>query len=299
MVPNQIHFVYAGGRPFSLIHYLAVRTAWKVHRPERILFHHTAEPDGPWWERARPMVKLNRVAPVTEVFGNPVRYPAHQADVIRLRMLREHGGIYLDLDVISINPLEPLRRHAFVMGIEPGVGLCNAVILAQADAPFLRAWLDAYRDFDARQWNRHSVLLPWQLAQRMPEAIHVEAPYAFFYPSHNDPVHRYLWGERPGLGALAVRLGKNVVKSALLQLRGERNAALQAQYGNFHALRGADWHFARLGRAYCLHLWEGVWGRRYLDRVDAGYLLNDRSQFARLLRRVVGADELRELGAVV
>lgn len=297
MIPNQIHFVYTGGRPFSFVHYLAVRTAWTVNRPGRILFHHTEEPTGQWWERARPMLTLHRVEPITEIFGNPVNYPAHQADVIRLRMLKALGGIYLDLDVISLNPLEPLRSHSCVMGMEPGVGLCNAVILAEPNAPFIATWLEAYRDFDARQWNRHSVQRPWQLARQMPDAIRVEDPYAFFYPSHNDPVHRYLWGERPTAGALLARVAKNVVKGTLLRLGGCDDAARLWLYGNFHVLRGSDWHARRLERAYCLHLWEGLWGERYLKRVDPQYLRHDPSPFARRLRSVLGPEAVRELAA--
>jgi len=292
MIPKLIHFIYVGGRPFSFIHFLAVYTAWKVNRPDQIYFHHTEEPTGPWWEKARPLLTLNRVEPVHAVHGHPITYPAHMADVIRLEVLLRFGGIYLDLDIISLRPFDPLLQHPFVMGMEPGSGLCNAVILAQPDAQFLRRWQDEYRSFDARRWNHHSVVLPWQLAQAHPELIHVADKYAFFYPTHNDPVHRYLWGQQPQLQHIMVRLGKNLLRLLAEQLTGRRDDMKHALYATFHGLRGAQWHFRRARQSYCLHLWEGLWGEPYLKAVNPDYLRRDSSNFARLLREILSEQEL-------
>ncbi len=59
MIPNVIHFCFGlsqdhGGKPFSLVHYLAVRSAVEVNRPDAVRFYYCYEPSGEWWERARP-----------------------------------------------------------------------------------------------------------------------------------------------------------------------------------------------------------------------------------------------------
>ncbi len=293
MTPKLIHFVYVGGRPFSFIHFLAVYTAWKVNRPDKLYLHYSEEPQGPWWEKARPLLTLNRVAPVDSVFGNPVMFPAHQADVIRLQMLRRYGGIYLDLDIICLRPFTPLLTHDFVMGIEPGSGLCNAVIIAKPEAVFLRHWWENYRNFDGSRWNQHSVVLPYALAQSHPAQIHVADQYAFFYPAHNDPVHRYLWGQGPGLGELASRLLKNALRRLQQLFSLRRTPHPDARQRNFHALRGAGWHYQRARQSYCLHLWEGLWGEPYLQAVTPDYLRQADSHFARLLREILSEDELQ------
>lgn len=297
MIPNIMHFIYVGGRPFSFIHYLAVYTAWKVNCPDVLYFHHTEEPEGIWWQKARALLTLNRVAPVTEVFGNPVKYPAHQADVIRLEMLQRFGGIYLDLDVVCLNPFKPLLDNSFVMGIEPGTGLCNAVILARSDSRFLSDWRELYRSFDGSLWNRHSVVLPWQLAQSQPETIQIADKYAFFYPTHNDPVHRYLWGSRPGLMETATRLLKNVVRLAEGAVTGKQDAVQKAYYRTFHALHGREWHYRQASRSYCLHLWEGLWGEPYLKTLSPEYLRDSSSNFARLMRKVLGEQGMAEVAS--
>jgi hypothetical protein len=292
MIPRIIHFIYVGGRAFSFIHFLAVYTAWKVNRPDVIYFHHTEEPTGDWWVKARPFMTLHRVAQVHEIHGNPITYRAHMADVIRLEMLQHFGGIYLDLDIVSLRPFDPLLQHDFVMGMEPGTGLCNAVILARADAAFLQMWREQYRSFDGSRWNHHSVVLPWQMAQAHPQLIHVADKYAFFYPTHNDPVHRYLWGERPTLWERVTRLAKNLVRLAAEPFGGRRDAVRQAYYRTFHALRGREWHYRRASQSYCLHLWEGLWGEPYLKAVTPAYLRASSANFARLLRGVLSPAEL-------
>ncbi len=292
MIPRRIHFVYVGGRTFSFIHFLAVYTAWKVNRPDCIYFHHTEVPTGQWWDKARAYLTLHRVEPVREVHGNPITYPAHMADVIRLEMLQRFGGIYLDLDIVSLRPFAPFLQHEFVMGMEPGTGLCNAVVMARQEAQFLSLWREQYRSFDGSLWNHHSVVLPWQMAQDNPQLIHVADKYAFFYPTHNDPVHRYLWGERPTLRERAMRLAKNLLRLAAEPFGGRRDAIRQAYYRTFHALRGREWHYRRACQSYCLHLWEGLWGEPYLKAVTPDYLRNSSSNFARLLRGVLSMAEL-------
>ena len=47
-----------------------------------------------------------------QIFGNPVKRFAHQADVLRLELLLQFGGVYLDLDVLLLR--SRLRVHAHV-----------------------------------------------------------------------------------------------------------------------------------------------------------------------------------------
>jgi hypothetical protein len=185
MIPNIIHFIYGlksdfGGKEFSLIHFLAVVTAAKVNRPEKLYFHYAYEPTGAWWERAKPYLTMNKVVPPAEIFGRPLEHFAHQADVLRLEVLMQYGGIYLDMDVVCVNSFAPLMHKNCVMGIQPGKGLCNAVILARPGSQFIRLWYEKYRDFDGRHWSHHSVALPMQLARQHPTLIDIQDEYSFF-----------------------------------------------------------------------------------------------------------------------
>jgi hypothetical protein len=147
--------------------------------------------------------------------GQPLYHVAHKADVVRLQELKETGGIYLDLDTISIKPLTDLLNHSFVIGQElkaayvpknwrqhikyklglikesskNAAGLCNAVLLSEKNSEFVNLWLNEYKTFRSKgrdkYWNEHSVLVPERLAATHPEKITQLSPYAFHYPLYD------------------------------------------------------------------------------------------------------------------
>ena len=95
---------------------------------------------------------------------------AHSADVLRLELLQQFGGIYLDLDIVQGSPidslLEPLRELILLAheGIDGRIGAANALMLARRNASILAEWYARYRDFSDRIWNGFSVRLPMELA---------------------------------------------------------------------------------------------------------------------------------------
>jgi hypothetical protein len=151
--------------------------------------------------------------------GRPLCHVAHKAHVVRLQALKETGGIYLDPDSICVRPLTELLVHSFVIGQElkpayfptnwrqrikhsirkrfqkaaaPRInGLCNAVLLAEKDSPFVNLWLDSYSSFRSKgkddHWNEHSVFVPGRLAAANPDMVTQVGPYAFPYPLYKKP----------------------------------------------------------------------------------------------------------------
>lgn len=193
-VPRIVHFIFGlapdfGGKPFNIMHYIAVRSVAERFKPDEIRFHYRHEPDNEFYRRIRPLLTLCPVADPEHYKGQYIEHFAHRADVIRLSALRETGGIYLDLDTITVTDLEPLLRHSFTIGLQgrrPTQGLCNAVIAAAPGDPFLADWFSRYDNFDAKEWDRFSVKLPYLMWRSGKHSINVE-PY--------DRFHWPLWDE--------------------------------------------------------------------------------------------------------
>ena len=219
MIPNILHFVFGmapdfGGKPFLLVHYLSVKSAVELNKPSAAYFHYQYEPEGEWWEKAKPLLTLNKVTAPESFMGRPLYHVAHKADVVRLQALKETGGIYLDLDTISVKPLTDLLNHSFVIGQElkpaytpknwrqrlkyklglikvkdGATGLCNAVLLSEKNSDFVNLWLDEYKSFRStgrdKYWNEHSVQIPERLVAQHTEMITKLSPYAFHYPLYD------------------------------------------------------------------------------------------------------------------
>src|SRR5215470_18154470 len=70
-IPRIVHLIWLDGpRSFGPTHYLAIRSAHEVHRPERILLFVEREPvRSEWWARATEIATVVPVRPPTMVNG--------------------------------------------------------------------------------------------------------------------------------------------------------------------------------------------------------------------------------------
>ncbi|EGG01515.1 uncharacterized protein MELLADRAFT_78967 [Melampsora larici-populina 98AG31] len=185
------------------------------------LTSHNHQFRGWWFDRVTEIeqVVLIKVRDVKEIYGRPVEHFAHKADIIRLEALRDHGGIYLDFDVLG-QEQSPSSSSEIL-------GVCNAIILSKPFSPFISRWLSSYKSFDKTRWADHSASVPWLLAQKFPNEVTILGPRAFFYPLwHEDDlwkVHRSLDWDFDKSGQLAYHAWSSLsYKSELSKLNPER-----------------------------------------------------------------------------
>ena len=191
-IPKIVHFCFGlsadfGFRPWSLVHYASVRSAYERIKPDAIFFYFEHEPKGPWWDITLPFIQPVKVAAPRTIFGRPLRLVQHRADVLRLEKLIEHGGIYLDSDIVVLRDFNDLLENDFVISEEgPGGshGLSNAVLLSSPGATFAKRWYNKYSTFSDKNWTEYSVQLPKLLATDHPAEVTVLPHTSFAWPLH-------------------------------------------------------------------------------------------------------------------
>jgi hypothetical protein len=187
MIPDRIVTIYGladAPEPFGLWHYLCLRSMFEVNRPVLgVDLLCETPPTGPWWNRAAKFVRLRPVDAPREIFGRELAHYAHRADVLRIQNLLAEGGVYMDLDTLCVAPFAEFLDAKAVMGVEAGIGLCNAVVMSEPGNLFLHEWLGEFASFTGN-WNSHAVVAPWKVAQRphMKDWIRVVAQHFFFTP---------------------------------------------------------------------------------------------------------------------
>ncbi|HEY3500901.1 MAG TPA: glycosyltransferase, partial [Polyangiaceae bacterium] len=127
MIPKTAHFVWLG-RETPWTHLLAVASAAQRGGFERVLFHHTDELAGaPVFDRLAGLerVEARRLEPLPllERAGGAalvdcyrdLSQPAAKSNVLRVCLMAEQGGVYLDTDTLTLASLAPLceRGGAF------------------------------------------------------------------------------------------------------------------------------------------------------------------------------------------
>lgn len=191
MIPNIFHLIYfyKENYTFPLSHYININSIRILNNPDKIYFYSDKLPVGEYWEKISSFVEFIKVSPPDSVFNKRLYHIAHKSDVLRLQILMEKGGIYLDMDVICKKPFTPLLIHDFVIGKQGkwrNMGLCNGVIFSNKKSDFLKIWYNEFKNFRSKghdkYWAEMSVRKPLELSKKHRELLHIEPYYSFHYP---------------------------------------------------------------------------------------------------------------------
>ncbi len=125
-IPLCAHFIWFG-QQFPWVNLLAVRSAALRGGFERVVLHHDSDLSStPWYRELTdtPRVTLQRLdlagllercaphgAGLRAVYDR-LRTPATRSDLVRFALLLSQGGVYLDIDTVTLGSFEPLCRTA-------------------------------------------------------------------------------------------------------------------------------------------------------------------------------------------
>lgn len=126
MIPKRIYFTWISEKPI----------------PEK--YHKYIES----WKRVMPDYEIHQITldnVKRGAFANKaieIKNYALAGHYARVQELYDNGGIYFDIDIEAVKPLDPLLNHPFVLGRESNHWINNAVIIAQKGHPFLKECMD-------------------------------------------------------------------------------------------------------------------------------------------------------------
>ena len=165
MIPKIIHFIYPftdKTRDWSLVNTLAVRSAFKCYPDHKIMIWTNAPTRVPML----PVEKMKCDLP-THVGGVEIVWPQYVSDVMRLDILYEYGGIYMDTDIINLRPFTPLNENLLTISWEDKTmkSICNAFMITPPGNLFVKTWLDHMPEaMESPIWAYGGVVLPKELA---------------------------------------------------------------------------------------------------------------------------------------
>ncbi len=259
-IPNIFHFILISkdgktAPELEYFQYVSIKSAWLTNNPEKIFLYITIDPTGPYLERLVseiPNLELTRIDDFTEFMGNPVPYFTHKTDIIRLQKLIEFGGVYLDLDTITLKNLQIFRRYSkFVTCLEDDSWrLGSAVLLAEKGSEFAKKCLEFYKDFRSTGRDEYFV----EIVQ--------EKPYELWLNSYK------------GSNVVTITKADYILSpKTLLDFKG--NAVYFKKFfeeDNFH-----------LNDSYVVHLWTELNYQRYIKVLDQ--VLSSETTFSKLIKR--------------
>ena len=206
---GPVHFIYLGGE-WCWQYERAIQTATDVHDAPVIIW--TANPDAtPPTNRD---VQLNWLDLPDWLRAHPIQL-ANVKDLYAWRILHEHGGLYLELDTISLRPVGDLLTRDVLVSyeLEPPEYVNehpynSAVVAARQGASVLAEMAErALRILaaDVTQWGSCGPRLLTDFVAKHPESFDV-APLGVLNGWRDGTIRRYYAGERPGPDVRVVHL---------------------------------------------------------------------------------------------
>ncbi|KAL3191468.1 hypothetical protein MRX96_059843 [Rhipicephalus microplus] len=150
VVPDIIHLVRYNQEEVKFADVIFYRSMYLNHRPSKIMVHCSpCNFTGPYahWLQGIPFTFVHTVFP-NEVFGLPIKEenPHHSTDVVRIRALLRHGGIYLDADVFVVQPLRRFLHYEATVTWPQGYTFGNMIMISHKNSRILRLFMDTYRE---------------------------------------------------------------------------------------------------------------------------------------------------------
>lgn len=178
---------------FCFAHYLAILSAYIVNNPEKLYVYYLFRPFGQWWDRLLSFIIAEKVERPEAWGEHAITKRQHISDAIRLLKLKEHGGVYIDIDTLTLRPYTSFLQYDTVLGREDAHRLSNSVIIANTNSYFLNLWLANYEAcFITDGFGEASRRLPqriWDMMNKnskMTSSVKILDEDAFCRPLYNE-----------------------------------------------------------------------------------------------------------------
>lgn len=137
MIPKIIHYCWFGGKPLPELAIMCIES-WKKFCPDYEIIR---------WDEKNTNLTDNDY--IKEAFEN--KKWAFITDYVRLKVLYEHGGIYMDTDVQVCKSLDPFLFETAFSGFENDHQIPTGIMAAEKGHPFFQTLIEYYS-------NRHFIL---------------------------------------------------------------------------------------------------------------------------------------------
>ena len=193
VTPNILHMnvnIEEQPKEFCFSHYLAIISAKVVNNPEKLFVYYIFEPFGQWWDKLQLFIIATKVDRPEAWGSKQITTPQHISDYIRMMALKKHGGIYIDINTLTLRPYISLLDYDIVLAREDEHRLSNSFIIAKPNSDFLKLWLINYEAiFNPNGFGEASRRLPhriWDMAYKTNPSVKLLGEDTLCRPLYNQ-----------------------------------------------------------------------------------------------------------------
>ena len=132
MIPKKIHYIWVGGNPLTPLAEKCIES-WKKNCPDYEIIR---------WDETNFDINENRYC--SEAYKS--KKWAFVSDYIRLKVLYENGGIYMDTDVEVVKSLDEFLQLPAFSGFEDDENIPTGIIAAEKGNKWIEKLLEDYNN---------------------------------------------------------------------------------------------------------------------------------------------------------
>ena len=152
-IPKLVHLIYFKERDFELYHYICILNMIHHMSEYKFILYNDVEPEGnKYWDllKENSSIEIKHYPRPTTFDGLSVHHVQYAADITRLELLYEHGGIYMDLDMLILKNFDSLltkNNNDLYISYEGGNDgpLINSILISKPKNEFIKIWLDSFK----------------------------------------------------------------------------------------------------------------------------------------------------------
>ncbi|MHB8206511.1 glycosyltransferase family 32 protein [Mucilaginibacter sp.] len=171
MIPKKIHYCWFGNNPKNET-ILNCIESWKKILPEYQIIE---------WNESN-----SELANDFSKQAFKAKKWAFLSDYVRIKALYQHGGIYLDTDMLMVKSLDDLLDQECFLGYQNDGQVSGGIISSVKGNAYIKSCLDAYENMQFNESRLMSMAIPLILtdaydrfSQKQSVSIY---PYNYFYP---------------------------------------------------------------------------------------------------------------------
>lgn len=172
IIPNIIHFVIGiekNDYPFLFISYLSILSSYLINKPNKICIWYNHLPYGKWWKKTLKIKKIElKKIKLPQKFNNKkILDINHKRDFLKINILYNYGGIYLDLNTISLRSYRNILTDSTVMIRKNENEVSSSFIGTPSKSNFFKLWIQEYLEkFSTFETNKCSEKIPLELLMK-------------------------------------------------------------------------------------------------------------------------------------
>ena len=144
-------------------------------------------------------------------------YPIQRADAIRYFVLYHFGGVYIDLDIGCLRPVDPLLIYPVILPKTIPVGISNDLMFAERHHPLLEQTIHNLINFD------HSWVLNYPTVMFSTGPMFLSAQYGLYVAAHRNTAFQDI----------------RILPKALYGKNAKEDEAPHSFFSHFY---GSSWH---------------------------------------------------------